>query len=83
MYYFYQIDRIETLHEYGLIHRDLKPKNIMINYKKQEITLIDFGLTNTYLTKYNNHIPFKRTKKILGTLKFASNNALFGNGIIH
>jgi serine/threonine protein kinase len=39
---------LETLHEHGLIHRDLKPKNIMIEYDSEEIKLIDFGLSGKY-----------------------------------
>ena len=35
---------IEYLHAFNLIHRDLKPQNIMINEKK-EIKLFDFGIS--------------------------------------
>lgn len=44
------LDRLEILHEKGIVHRDLKPKNIMIDYRKQEINLIDFGLSASYLS---------------------------------
>jgi len=71
------------LHELGIVHRDLKPKNIMINFKKEyEVTLIDFGLSSKYMSQYMTHIPFKNTKKILGTPLYASNNALLGKGNI-
>lgn len=52
----------------------------MYNTLKQELTLIDFGLCNKYLTQYLNHIPFRNTKRILGTPLYASNNALLGKG---
>ena len=78
---FIQIQRLETLHELGIVHRDLKPKNIMVNYKTQpELVLIDFGLSSKYLSQHMNHIPFRNTKKILGTPLYASNNALLGKG---
>jgi serine/threonine protein kinase len=52
----------------------------MFNYSKQELVLIDFGLSSKYLTQYLNHIPFKNTNKLLGTPLYASNNALLGKG---
>lgn len=39
------IERLEVLHNCGLIHNDLKPQNIMATLKSNSITLIDFGLT--------------------------------------
>ncbi|CDW74955.1 protein kinase domain containing protein [Stylonychia lemnae] len=78
----YQLQRIETLHDNGIVHRDLKPKNIMINHSVNEIVLIDFGLSNKYMSQYQTHIPNKSTKKILGTPLYASNNALLGKGTL-
>jgi serine/threonine protein kinase len=52
----------------------------MMDYSKQEVTLIDFGLCNKFKTQYDQHIPFKNTNKILGTPLYASNNALLGKG---
>ena len=39
------IERLEVLHNCGLIHNDMKPQNMMANYKSNQIILIDFGLT--------------------------------------
>lgn len=39
------IERLEIMHNCGLIHNDLKPQNIMTNMKSNTVTLIDFGLT--------------------------------------
>ena len=73
------LDRIETLHSLGYVHRDLKPKNVMVEHSNETIVLIDFGLCNRYLTQYSNHIPFRNhTEKLLGTPLFASTNALLG-----
>ncbi len=71
---------METLHNYGYVHRDLKPKNIMINIDPNEVVLIDFGLSNKYMSHYQSHIPFIDTKKIVGTPLYASTNAIMGKG---
>jgi serine/threonine protein kinase len=75
------LDRLEILHEHGIVHRDLKPKNIMLDYSKQEVNLIDFGLSASYLNQNFVHIPFRSTGTIIGTPLFASNNALMGKEI--
>ena len=41
------ISGIEYMHEMGIVHRDLKLENILLNYKK-DIKIIDFGLSNKY-----------------------------------
>lgn len=43
-YIFYQIiNTVNYLHENGILHGDLKAKNILINKENHKITLIDFG----------------------------------------
>ncbi|XDE60892.1 serine/threonine protein kinase [Arthrospira platensis BEA 1257B] len=37
-----------SVHQRGLLHRDLKPGNIMIRAGKQEAILIDFGLARSF-----------------------------------
>ncbi|MBO6070584.1 MAG: serine/threonine protein kinase, partial [Succinivibrionaceae bacterium] len=38
------VDSLETLHGLGIIHKDLKPANIIITEKEQRPVLIDFGI---------------------------------------
>lgn len=48
--YIWQIgSALEVVHEKGLLHRDLKPDNIMIRPNGQEAVLIDFGITREFL----------------------------------
>lgn len=41
------ISGIEYLHELGIVHRDMKPENLLLDHAGQ-IKLVDFGLSNTY-----------------------------------
>jgi Protein kinase domain len=40
---------LEAVHAHRVIHRDVKPQNILIDRHKQEIKLADFGLSRTCL----------------------------------
>lgn len=41
---------LNDLHNSGIVHRDVKPENIMINTETLEIRLIDYGLSCNYET---------------------------------
>ncbi|ESP05363.1 hypothetical protein LOTGIDRAFT_52541, partial [Lottia gigantea] len=42
------VSAVHYLHERGVCHRDLKMENIMLDAKKKNIRIVDFGLSNTY-----------------------------------
>ncbi len=42
-------DALTLVHEKGLLHRDLKPNNIMIRASKPEAVLIDFGIARQFI----------------------------------
>ncbi|MEH2079736.1 MAG: protein kinase [Nostoc sp.] len=42
-------DALTVVHEKGLLHRDLKPNNIMMRAGKPEAVLIDFGLARQFI----------------------------------
>ena len=42
------ISGIEYLHKMKYIHRDIKPENILIKKNTKKLTLVDFGLSNSF-----------------------------------
>ena len=74
------ITRLESIHNKGVIHCDIKPENFLIELKdKRIINLIDFGLSRKFRSdRTKNHIQFSITKTMSGTARYASRNALCG-----
>ena len=75
------IDRIEFVHSRKLIHRDIKPDNFVMGrgLKSHIVYVLDFGLSKKYWSSTHKcHIPFVSGKKLTGTARYASINALSG-----
>lgn len=72
------LDRVQSLHKVGYIHYDIKPENICINGLSScskmtpELFLIDFGLSQRYLTDAGAHVPKVYYREFTGNLPFAS-----------
>lgn len=63
---------IQHIHNHNIIHRDIKPDNIMFD-NLGKITIIDFGLCKIYKDG-KDHIPFKKINNIIGTINYVSIN---------
>lgn len=69
------VRRLEVLHSKGFLHRDIKPENFVIgstNSRANNIYLIDFGLSSSYLNAEKKHIEFEVNNRIVGTVYFLS-----------
>ena len=68
------INRIESLHRVGYIHRDIKPDNFLIgtHSKKSRVYMIDLGLSKKFLDTKKNHINIRYDTNFTGSFRYSS-----------
>lgn len=75
------LERLESIHSRGYLHRDVKPANCLMGLKDDVsvLYLIDFGLSKRYMEiKTKTHIIYREGKPMTGTARYASINTHLG-----
>jgi len=56
-YYIFEVLKaLDYAHSMGIMHRDVKPHNIMIDHEKKELRLIDWGLAEFYFPEKDYNV---------------------------
>jgi len=69
------LEALESMHELGYVHRDIKPGNVCIGNGREgirEFYLIDFGLARKYVDDDGKVIPERKDTTFRGTTTYAS-----------
>jgi eukaryotic-like serine/threonine-protein kinase len=70
---------LEYAHKYGVIHRDIKPDNILWSERHNVMKLVDFGLARMYGDPTEVHMT--RTGMVVGTPHYMSPEQVSGKNL--
>ena len=69
------LDALCVAHAEGVLHRDVKPANILIGRTPNEVMLADFGIATI-----EGHRPLTREGSVIGTVAYMAPERIMGSG---
>ncbi|KAF7354216.1 Protein kinase domain-containing protein [Mycena venus] len=74
-YVFQLLTALDFVHSHGIIHRDVKPANVMIDHQRKELRLIDWGLAEFYHPGVDLNVavgsrPYKAPELLVGYKRY-------------
>ncbi|EAY13868.1 CMGC family protein kinase [Trichomonas vaginalis G3] len=85
-YYMYKVlQALDFAHSRGIMHRDIKPQNIMIDHSTKKVSLIDWGLADFYVpgTAYQVRVAtrnYKAPELLFGYTQYTPTVDIWGLG---
>lgn len=78
------VDRLETLHNHGILHNDVKPANFLLGFEKNDtdtVYTIDLGIASLFRKGDSDlHVVYSDGHSRAGTLGYQSFHSLLGEG---
>lgn len=61
-------------HKKGVVHRDLKPNNVMVTFQKNQIIpkVVDFGIASSFFSDIDSEYLHQKKGQVIGTPAFMS-----------
>ncbi|KAG8391121.1 hypothetical protein BUALT_Bualt01G0155000 [Buddleja alternifolia] len=82
------LEGVKFLHENGVMHRDLKPLNLLMNIRGDQLKICDFGLSRQFGSRSGSYTPgvvtiwYRAPELLLGAKKYSSAIDMWSVGCI-
>lgn len=74
------LNLLVIVHSYGVIHRDIRPANIICRESDKKLVLVNFGNFNEVITNTVDHLEYIPIEQVNGNLKY--NSDIYALGIV-